>query len=188
MMILANIPFNNRHVQIDLKVVLTEIGHSVPKLWTMRVFVQKDLSRVLQNKLKRATKSFWTFCLTSINLTHSSKFYPLGKMNSIGIMLFCSQRWHFHPPTNVLKQVQVIALRHRHARSLVVIWCRFLKYRAQIFKKVGVKFCYIFLWIKVLDRNFERFAVNLPWQLFDIFVSFKVAVCIDFEIMTSSNF
>ena len=29
-----------------------------------------------------------------------------------------------------------------------------VKHSAQIFEKVGVKFCYVFLWITVLERNF----------------------------------
>ena len=36
--------------------------------------------------------------------------------------------------------------------------------------------------------NLRQFAVNLPWQYFDILISFKVAASINFEVVTSSNF
>ena len=38
------------------------------------------------------------------------------------------------------------------------------QHRAQIFKKVDVKFYYIYLWIEMLDRNFRWFNVKLPWK------------------------
>ena len=66
--------------------------------------------------------------------------------------------------------------------------CTFLWCRAQVLKKLGVKFHSTFLGIKQLRRNFGYFAVNLPWQFVHIFISFKVAVFINVEVVTSSNF
>ena len=63
-----------------------------------------------------------------------------------------------------------------------------VEHRAQIFKKTGVKFFYVFLSIKMLERNLGQFAVNLPWQFFDIVIGFTMAAFIDFEVVTSSNF
>ena len=40
----------------------------------------------------------------------------------------------------------------------------------------------------MLERNLEQFAVNLPWQFFDIVIGFTMAAFIDFEVVTSSNF
>ena len=60
--------------------------------------------------------------------------------------------------------------------------------RAQILKKVGVTFYYILLWIKVLERDFEQFVVNLAWHFLYILINFKMAAFINFEIVTSSNF
>ena len=61
------------------------------------------------------------------------------------------------------------------------------EHRAQIFKKVDVKLYYIFLLINLLDRNFGSFAINLPWQFFDIMITFRMAAFINFEAVTSSN-
>ena len=62
------------------------------------------------------------------------------------------------------------------------------EHRAQIFKKIGVKFYYSFIWIKWLGWNLGFFAINLPWQFIDILISFKLVAFIKFEAMTSSNF
>ena len=50
---------------------------------------------------------------------------------------------------------------------------------------VGVEFRCIFLSIKLLERNFEQFDVNLPWQFYDVLISFKIAAFVDFEAVTS---
>ena len=36
--------------------------------------------------------------------------------------------------------------------------------------------------------NFGLFAINLPWQIFDILISFRMAALINFEAVTLSNF
>ena len=59
--------------------------------------------------------------------------------------------------------------------------------RAQIFKTASVKFYYIFLRVKVRKRDFEQFAVNLPWHFLYVLINFKMAVLINFEAVTSSN-
>ena len=75
-------------------------------------------------------------------------------------------------------------------QHVLSIW----EHRAQIFKRVRVKFYYIFFELyKVLKNNFVKkilgqFVVNLSWQFFEILISFNMAAFIDFEAVTSSNF
>ena len=57
-----------------------------------------------------------------------------------------------------------------------------------MFNRVGVKFCCIFLSIKLLERNFESFDVNLPWQFSNALISFKMTAFVDFEAVTASKF
>ena len=52
---------------------------------------------------------------------------------------------------------------------------------------VGVKFRCIFLSIKLLERHFELFDLNLPWQFADVLIGFKMAAFVDFEALTSSD-
>ena len=71
---------------------------------------------------------------------------------------------------------------------MVFILYFFISIELKSFKKVGVKFYYIFLWIIVLERNFRSFATNLPWQFLDTLTTFKMVAFINFEAVTSSNF
>ena len=96
-MIFGNISFNSRRVQTDLRIYLSEIGHSVPK-W-LRTFHESQSA--FNNSSKQAQnndQNFHDFPPYFNYFSTSYCVYPFENMKSSGIMLFCLQEWHFYPP------------------------------------------------------------------------------------------
>ena len=99
LMILENIPFNSRHVQIDLKIYLTEIGHSVLKLreiFSRMPFreIFKTGSKQRPTLLKLSASSQWVQHI----LTYSLLF---GRWNRPEWCCFAPRNDVFHPPKGI---------------------------------------------------------------------------------------
>ena len=64
-------------------------------------------------------------------------------------------------------------------------------YRVKNIQFIREKNCFTMCPVKTGKKNKKKkliTAVNLPWQFFDIVISFKMAAFNDLEVVTSSNF
>ena len=73
MMVLENTPFNIRHVRIEVKIYLGQIGDSILK--SREMFSRQPLREIVENRLKTMAKILESFCHISMTSTHSDMFY-----------------------------------------------------------------------------------------------------------------